>query len=66
MLDSYVSQPVLLGGELFLIGFTLFVIIYILIRLLTERLEHSKHKMKRETWTLTNAKISVNKDKKNR
>jgi hypothetical protein len=41
-------QALLLGGELLLIGFFLFVILYILIRLLTERHEHHRQKTDEE------------------
>lgn len=34
------------SGELLLIGFLIFIIVYILIRILTEKYEHSRFKMK--------------------
>lgn len=35
-----IPQSLILGGELFLVGFFVFVILYILIRLLAEKHEH--------------------------
>ena len=40
-----ISLPFLLTGGLFLMGFFVFIILYILIRLLAERHEHSKHEI---------------------
>lgn len=41
---SLFAQALLLSGNLLLIGFILFVILYILIRLLAERHKHPKKK----------------------
>ncbi|UCE73374.1 MAG: hypothetical protein JSV56_10115 [Methanomassiliicoccales archaeon] len=40
-----ISQIALFGGGLFLIGFFLFIIFYIILRILSERHEHVKIKM---------------------
>lgn len=40
-----IPQSLLLGGELFLIGFFMFIIFYIIIRLFAERHEHSRHEI---------------------
>lgn len=43
-----ISGPLLLGGGLLLVGFFIFIILYILIRLLFERHEHLNHKIDEE------------------
>jgi flagellar biosynthesis/type III secretory pathway M-ring protein FliF/YscJ len=42
------GSAIIFGAELFAIGLLLFIIIYIVIRLLTERMEHLRHEKKEE------------------
>lgn len=59
-----IPQPLILGGELFLVGFFVFVVLYILVRLLTERHEHKYRKLNNMGRNIKTRDIKKSKIKK--
>jgi len=47
-MELEIGSSVILGAELFTIGFLIFIVIYVLLRLLSERREHALGKKKKE------------------